>query len=353
MFIDIKKDPNFSRLRKTLLLQGKADRVPLFDFHIDKSIKERVIGHPILTAEDEIEFWISAGYDYVQVRLVPKAVRTEAPKSETPKTTVSLSTSHGTVNSIEQLNEADFEWTPFVRNTWKPEDYNYDFFKKLVEKLPEEMKLIVHAADIFTRSWMAMGFEDFCYALYENPELIEELFRQNAIEEIKMLEVLVESFGNRIGAILYSDDLAYTEGLMLPLNVYRRYLWPHFKVIADMAKRLDAPIIFHTDGRLWEVFDDFAEMGVNGLQPLEPKAMDLKELKQKRGHQFCLIGSIDVDILSRGKPQEVEEMVCERIGMLGCNGGYIVGTSNTVPYYVNPDNYKAMIEATFKYGKYL
>lgn len=344
MYINIKPDPDFARLRKTLLLEGKADRVPLFDFNVHDSIKAKIIQRPLVTPEDEIDFWICSGYDYIQIRLVPK--------DNISVTAKSASTSHGRISDIKQLLNGEFDWTPFFKNTWRTEDYNLDQIRSIVVKKPQNMKLIVHAADIFSRSWISMGFEDFCYALFEEPEMIAELFRQNAIAELRMLEVLFDSFAADIGALLYSDDLAYTEGLMVSADVYRQYLWPYLKQVFDHARRLNIPVIYHTDGRLWEVFDDFIDLGVNAIQPLEPKSMDLSELKRKRGHQFCLIGSIDIDTLSRGNPKDIDDMVRDRIRMLGYNGGYVVGTSNTVPDYVNVENYKTMIEAAYKYGLY-
>jgi uroporphyrinogen decarboxylase len=344
MFLNIKPEPDFSRLGKTLLLQGKADRVPLFDFGVHQFIKEKVIGHPVKTAEDEIDFWLSCGYDYVIARLKPLEYKDSESKAQ--------STSHGNLRSIDKLNNSIFEWTEIYKNTWKLENYNFEFLKDVAKKLPQGMKLIMHAADIFTRSWLAMGFEDFCYALYEDTELVCELFKQNAIMELRMLDVLVETFGDKIGALLYSDDLAYTEGLLVSASVYRTYLWPHLEKVFNRAKQIYVPIIYHTDGRLWEIFDDLASLGVNGIQPLEPKSMDLAELKQRKGNQFCLMGSIDIDLLSRGNPAEVEKMVRERIEILGQKGGYTVGTSNTVPEYINLTNYKTMIETALKYGKY-
>lgn len=342
--MNIKVDPNFQRLRKTLLLEGKADRVPLFDFNIHGNIKEQILGRPVNTAQDEVDFWMNAGYDYVQIRLKPVSYHEQIAQS--------VSSSHGNIKSLEDLNNGEFEWTSIYKNTWKLSEYNLEYLKQIAKKLPENMKLIVHAADIFTRSWMSMGFEDFCYALYEQPELVNELFRQNSIAELRMLDATIESLGSNIGAVFYSDDLAYTEGLMLSRNVYKEYLWPHVKEITRRAKELDVPVIYHTDGKLWDIFDDFYNMGVNGIQPLEPKSMDLRELKEKRGKQFCLMGSIDIDILSRGTKVQIEAMVKERIELLAQDGGYVVGSSNTVPDYVNAENYKAMIEAAFKYGWY-
>ncbi|MHB8964128.1 MAG: hypothetical protein ACYC5K_13360, partial [Saccharofermentanales bacterium] len=219
MFVKIKPDPDFMRLKKTLLLQGKADRVPLFDFNIHDSIKEKIIQRPLNTHRDEIDFWISSGYDYIQVRL--------APMTNVSINAKSASTSHGKIIDKNQLMNDNFGWTPFYKDTWRTDDYNLDFIEALATQMPENMKLIVHAADIFSRSWIAMGFEDFCYALYESPEIVRELFRQNAIAEKRMLDVLMSSFGNKIGALLYSDDLAYTEGLLVSTDVYSEYLWPH------------------------------------------------------------------------------------------------------------------------------
>lgn len=349
--IKINPDPSFIRFQQTLLLDGKADRVPLFDWYIDRRIKEYVIDRPLISVDDEVDFWINAGYDFVQAKLDRKESHT-AVKQIIPIQTVS--TSRGLIRNMEQLNASDFRWTPIYNNTWKPDDYNCDYLRKLAHKLPAEMKLIVPVADIFTGCWMAMGFEDFCYALYddEGSELISELFRRRAIAEIKSLEVFAECVGSRLGAVIYADDLGYSEGLLVSADVYRKFLWPYVREVIQMAKRMGVPVIYHSDGKLWDVLNDFAEMGVNGIQPLEPKSMNLTELKQNWGHRFCLMGSIDLDRLSRGTPAEIDEMVRLRIDQLGYNGGFMPGVSNTVPGYVNVINYKAMIEAVFKYGKH-
>ena len=81
--------------------------------------------------------------------------------------------------------------------------------------------------------------------------------------------------------------------------------------------------------------------------------MEIGELKRKIGHRVCLIGNIDLGYtLTRGTPQEVEEEVKQRIREIGPGGGYCVGSSNSIPYYVPVENYRAMVESTLKYGAY-
>jgi uroporphyrinogen decarboxylase len=123
--------------------------------------------------------------------------------------------------------------------------------------------------------------------------------------------------------------------------------------MADVSQKYDFPFLYHSDGLLWKVMEDLIAAGFNALQPVEPKAMDIVELKRKVGDRLCLIGNIDLGYtLTRGTPAEVEAEVRERIRTVGPNGGYCVGSSNTVTYYVPPQNYVAMIEAARRYGKY-
>jgi len=44
--------------------------------------------------------------------------------------------------------------------------------------------------------------------------------------------------------------------------------------------------------------------------------------------------------------------VKERIRELAPGGGYGVAASNSIPDYVKPENFSAMVEAVKKYGKY-
>jgi uroporphyrinogen decarboxylase len=156
-----------------------------------------------------------------------------------------------------------------------------------------------------------------------------------------------------VGAIWYTDDLAYTEGLIVSPQVYRRHLFPWMRKIKAVCRERDLPLLFHSDGDLWEVMDDLIEIGVNALHPIEPKAMDIAEVKRKVGGKLCLIGNVDLGYtLTRGTPAEVRAEVRERIRTCGPGGGYCVGSSNTVTNYVPLANYKAMIEAAKEFGRY-
>jgi len=96
------------------------------------------------------------------------------------------------------------------------------------------------------------------------------------------------------------------------------------------------------------------DTGVDGLNPMEPIAgMDIGKIKQRYGKRLCLIGNIDCAyILSEASTSEVEAAVKECILRASAGGGHIISSSNAIHSSVKPENYRTMIAATKKYGRY-
>jgi uroporphyrinogen decarboxylase len=133
----------------------------------------------------------------------------------------------------------------------------------------------------------------------------------------------------------------------------RQALFPWYRRIAGIARDAGLPLIFHSDGNLLSILDELVEIGFQALQPIEPEAMDIAYLKRRYGNRLCLIGNLDLGgALTRGTPAEVRESVRQHIRAIGPGGGYCVGSSNTVTNYVPLQNFRAMVAATFEFGRY-
>ena len=125
------------------------------------------------------------------------------------------------------------------------------------------------------------------------------------------------------------------------------------KRIGEIARSRDLPFLYHSDGLLWEVLDELVEeIGVNALQPIEPKAMDIREVKRKYSGRLCLIGNVQVDTLARGTEEQVIEETKELLRNVAPGGGYCLGSSNSVAYYVKVENYRAMLDTVHAFGNY-
>lgn len=343
-------DPDFSRL-EAALRHEEPDRVPLFEAEIARPIQEWFLGREINSARDDVEFYIRAGYDYAPVlppffapRLMRTAADTDGELDESDKERAWVKESEGLIKTQKDVEE--FPWP-------KPEDVDFSSFHEIAALLPEKMKILgmLVPAAIFGNTSQSMGLQNFSYALYDNESLVASLFEILGSTYLKLTKKLVTM--PRLGAVLMADDLAHTGGCLVSPKVYRQYVFPWYKRIGETLANAKIPFIFHSDGKLWEVLDDLAACGVRGIHPVEPLAMDIVDLKKRYGDRFCIFGNIDLEYtLTQGSCEEVVQLVKKRISQLAPGGGYALAASNSVPEYVKPENYRAMVEATKKYGKY-
>jgi len=337
--------PNIDEFIKTLRRE-KVDYIPVAELGVHPKIKEKFIGRPINELKDDIEFWYKAGYDYI--KLQPSVDFNPAKIGASDKATYQedgrmdfnwATEGKGVITNFEDYQKYKFP---------KKEDFDYSKFDKVKSMLPEGMGVIGQYGDIFTMTWEMMGFEAFSFALFENPELIKKLNDTLGNLVLSMFDYFAQN--DSVDVIWFSDDIAFTNALLMSPEVLDTYFFPWLKKIGDLAKQYNKPLIYHTDGILYDVFDKIIECGVDAIHPIEPKAMKIKEVKEKYGDKLCLIGHVDVDLLSRGTVEEVKAKVKQNIEEAGYNGGYIVGSGNSIPEYVNFDNYLAMLEATVEYG---
>jgi len=345
----MKPEPNFERVR-TALLGGQPDRVPLAELKIDAQVKDAFMGRPIRSVRDEVEFWYAAGYDFVRMR--PRYdFQHVAATSRCGNYSVygdgtdqrRWAAEHKGV--ITNLRELESFPLPTI------DEIDFSNIEEASRCLPDGMKLISGCAGIFEAAWMLMGFETFCLATVEQPELVSTLFQRLGELHLQIIRAVADF--ECVGALWYTDDIAYTEGLMCSPDVFRKHLFPWVKRMGDIAREKRMPFLYHSDGRLWEVIPDLIECGVTALHPIEPKAMDIREVKSRYGSRLCLIGNIDLSYtLTRGTPEEVEHEVRQRIRDIAPGGGYCVGSSNSVTNYVKIENYRAMLDATRRYGSY-
>ncbi len=358
-------DPDFNRVRTALLL-GQPDRVPLAEVGVEPNIKEAFLEKKITSLKDEVEFWVMAGYDYVLLgrnlvtSLLPGVYRGRPYKSKRDESSQqkSLINRGSGINHIERWaatgsgvisNMREFEEYPWP----DPYEADYSEFEEIDKYLPKGMKVITSLAGVYQYTWMIMGFETFAFALIDNIELVKRIFNRMGEIRIAVFEQILSKC-RHIGAVWLQDDLAYESGLMMRPEIYRKYVFPWYREIGDICKKRHLPLLFHSDGSFWELLDDLLDIGVNAIHPIEPKGMgaNIRILKEEFGNKICLIGGVDLDILSRGTPEETTNETIKRIKEIAPRGGYILGSSNTISEFVLIDNYRTMIETTLKYGKY-
>ncbi len=200
------------------------------------------------------------------------------------------------------------------------------------------------------RAFAMQGMDVFLANLIFYPEFAEALLWK--IEE--RCKVLMGHFlgalGDDVDIIKIGDDLGTQDSLMMSPDMYRRVLKPvHADYIRFIKERTSAKVFFHTDGDVFPLIEDFVEMGVDILNPIQTSAgtmSNLEELKSRWGDRLTFCGAIDTQrILPHGTPDEVRAEVRRVIEILGRGGGYMVSSVHSVMNDVPAENILAMVDA--------
>lgn len=351
-------EPDFQRVRTAVLCQGEPDRVPFLDTDVYGKHKERLIGHPVRCLADEIKFARCIGYDFVVADIglhQTPAVRNTMKVSHTTDHSVDNDSKNkevverrwvtGETNSI--TNEEEFETFCWPN----PDSFDYSFFDEADKTLPANMKIICRIGKIFNSvSWL-MGFEQFSIALFENPTLIERMFDRVGSIQYRTLEHVLEH--PSVGAYWHADDVAFNTATKVSPEVLRRYAFPQFRQMVGLAHDHGVLAIYHSDGKIDAILEDIIEIGFDGLNPIDPNALDIFQINKQIKGRISISGNIDLEhTLPYGTPEEVDEAVLVHIRELAPGGGYCLSSANSIPDYVPFENYIAMRDACYKYGQY-
>jgi len=342
--------PDFERIMQALNCE-EPDRVPLGEWSVDILAKEGFLNKKIENLDDEIEFWVKAGFDFVPSssdimamkaapdRLVGKEQKTQYGKKVQRRW-------------VQEHSGLITNWDEFEQYQWPSVDdldlSKWDHFDKA---LPAGMKNILICGRIMAPVWMYMGTETFYYALQDNQELLEALFEKIGAIQLEIISRVIEH--KCAGAILINDDIAHNSGLMIHPSHLEKFVFPFFKKIGALCAEQGLGYIFHSDGDCSAAMDQIVDCGFKGFNPIQPNAMNILEVKEKWGKKLCLIGNINLDsTLTLGTPQDVRAEVHERIRTLAPGGGYLVASSNSITDYVPLENMKSMISSAFEFGRY-
>ncbi len=209
----------------------------------------------------------------------------------------------------------------------------------------------------FERAFAMQGMDKFLMNMAIYPDFAQALLRKNLSLCKKLLGNFLSKIGDNIDLIKIGDDLGTQERLMISPKMYREILKPiHADLIAHIKQFTDAKIFFHTDGDVFDLIEDFIEIGVDVLNPIQTSAgkmANLEALKSRYGDQLVFCGAVDTqEILPRGTPEEVRQEMKRVIHALGKDGGYMVASVHTIMHEVPPENILAMVDAVEAFGYY-
>lgn len=317
------------RFMLALTGSGIPDRVPYFEYGIDSEVVRAAFGDcpsdPLelnrLVGKVDLEFW----------RKPPTFSRTETSAE-------GRGFHRGLINDREDYREF-FQLPPAI------DQQRLEGARQFVENKGEFAAGLVVSltADSVL---LSMGFESFALAVHLDPGLIAEMMDRYVdwtLEVLEAFQALDFDF------VLTGDDIAHKTAPFMSPEFFGDVMYPRMRRVADAIKR---PWIAHCDGNLMPIIEEWLSLGMSGIHPIEPGAMDIFELKQRFGRRVTLLGNIDINILSLGTPSEVRREVQTKMERLAPGGRYVAASSTSIPNYVKPENFRALVEAIEEFGRY-
>jgi uroporphyrinogen decarboxylase len=215
---------------------------------------------------------------------------------------------------------------------------------------------------VFELATYMRGMQRWYTDLAENPDFAYALMARLADIQAQIDILGLKVVGQYVDILrLSGEDMGTQQRPLISVPMFRRLVRPHLQKVWSVAKEEltkrnpRGKIMLHSCGSVRPFMQDWADMGLDVLDPIQPRAkdMDTAAIKAQVGDRLSFHGGIDIQsVLPFGTTEEVRQEVRQRIKDLAPGGGYIVAPAHNVQGDVPPQNLVAMRDAVEEFGHY-
>lgn len=157
--------------------------------------------------------------------------------------------------------------------------------------------------------------------------------------------------GNLDGFVIWGD-VAYRRGMFFSPDYWREFFKPWVRAMVEQCHANNLPVIYHGCGCIKAILEDYIEIGVDALNPLEAKAgMDAVDLRRKYGRKIAFCGNSDIQIWETGDEGRIRAEVLRKLNAAK-GGGLIFQSDHSVASDVSGRTYDFIVRLVRKYGVY-
>jgi len=282
------------------------------------------------------------GYETVRASLM------ELPTGD-PLTTDDTATGEQAMSTRSWQNEHRgmiTSWEEFERYPWpdpSPSTMDTRALEYFEKHLPDDMCVTVYGGHFCEYLCWLMGYETLCFALHDDRKLVQAIAdRVFALEQVACRVAMQFS---RVRIFWGSDDMGFRTGLMISPDDMRHFVLNGHKALAEITHQAGNMYLLHACGNRTDIVEDLIEdVRLDAIHSWEDNIEKITDAKRAYGNRLSLLGGIDVDLLTRGTESEIRARVREVVAVCQPDGGFCLGSGNTVANYVPLDNYLAMLD---------
>jgi uroporphyrinogen decarboxylase len=212
----------------------------------------------------------------------------------------------------------------------------------------DKYALLYGFADVWQRPALVRGWEGMFLDMAERPDWVHFLCRKFTDFYLEDYVRAAEATSGRIDLYLLISDLGSQQGPLISLKMFREFVAPYLKEMADRIHEVGGRVLYHSCGGIRLFIQDLVSLGVDVLDPIQPVGSDMspERLRADFGDRLCFHGGIDMQkLLPFGTPQQVQAEVRRYCETLGRSGGYILGPAHLFQPDVPPENVIALYQA--------
>lgn len=349
--------PDVDGLRDWVLRRRPQPRVHVVELFQDVPIQQAIADHHGLWAGLDLGDQVGAiqaqvrlqsflGYDMVRIQpRVPMGFF---------RTTVDDTAGLGTGLSKGGRSWADEHrgpidsWESFERFPWPSiRDYDFSGFEWAERNLPDGMGVYTLTAHILEHTTWLMGYETLCYKLYDEPDLVQAVFRR--VGELSDAYSAAVCDFERLAVLWGSDDMGFRGGTLISAQTLIDWALPWHASSARIAHDHGKMYWLHSCGDLEEIMPTLVEIGVDARHSWEDVILPVEQAIGRHGDRMGILGGIDVDFLCRADEEAIR---CRVRGVLQqglAAGAYCLGSGNSVANYIPVENYLVMLDEGRRY----
>ncbi|HJX41939.1 MAG TPA: uroporphyrinogen decarboxylase family protein [Anaerolineales bacterium] len=206
---------------------------------------------------------------------------------------------------------------------------------------------------IFEQSQFLCGWDEFMVRLAADVPFADRLLEKLTEAALADLGLYLQAVGPYLEAVGFGDDFGSQGGLQISPAMFRERIKPHLaRIYAAAHAGSKAKVFLHSCGSVVELIEDFIQIGVDVLNPVQTSAagMEPEGLKRRFGGRMVFWGGgADVQrILPLGSPSEVRRDVRRRLEIFAPDGGFVFAPIHNLQADVPPENVEAMYEEAAK-----
>ncbi len=338
----------------------RADRLPVFDI-VNKPDMYTVLLHEDNYASrgrPAVRLAKLLGMDAVTIHsapytcLIPPREQFDAPDGFTDRfgircRVMDTSWPLGMAVNPREVDEALVEQVRRVA----PSDEDIREVREGIDEAGDEIAVFGGVRGTFGFLFIMLGLENLSMAIYEEPELLEELIRISTDYWTQIGLKLIEA---GCTALYVANDMGMNGRTLISPAQLREFFFPAMRRQFKAWKGAGGRILLHSCGNVDAVLEDLADSGIDAINNIQVSAgMNLASVKRRIGDRVTIVGNVDATgVMCQPNQSKIAEAIRQVIDTAGGDGGLIIATDHSFHEGVPIENVRFFIDKARELGRF-